>query len=218
MAEIILTAEADRPVGSAAARRLRRAGSIPAVVYGHGVEPLPVAVVGRDLRSALSTESGVNALLSLQVDGTSYLAMAREIQRHPVRRTVTHVDFQVVDRDQTMAADVTLTLVGEAIEVAHADGIVDQQLFSLPVKAKPGSIPTHLEVDISELTVGGSVRLEDVSLPPGVETELEPETVLVIGVASRVAARDEEGEGTGAPGGDGTGGGTDTSAAAGDEG
>ena len=218
MAEIILTAEAERPVGSAAARRLRRAGSIPAVVYGHGVEPLPVAVVGRDLRSALSTESGVNALLSLQVDGTSYLAMAREIQRHPVRRTVTHVDFQVVDRDQTMAADVTLTLVGEAIEVAHADGIVDQQLFSLPVKAKPGSIPTHLEVDISELTVGGSVRLEDVSLPPGVETELEPETVLVIGVASRVAARDEEGEGTGAPGGDGTGGGTDTSAAAGDEG
>lgn len=202
MAEITLLAEAGRPVGSRPARRLRHEGRIPAVVYGRGVEPLSVTVSGRDLRTALSTASGLNALLSLEVGETSYLAMAREIQRHPVRGTVTHVDFQVVDRDQTVAADVSIGLVGEAIEVNHADGIVDQQLFTLPVKAKPGQIPPHLEADISGLTVGSAVRVSDLALPDGVTTELDPETVVALGVPPRVqAAEAGEAEGEGAEAG-----------------
>src|SRR2546423_13625523 len=111
MPEIVLAAEAGRPVGSRPSGRLRHSGRIPGIVYGHGVDPLPVAVDGRDLRHALSTEAGLNALLNLQVDGTTHLTMAREIQRDPVRGTVTHVDFQIVRRDEVMAADVPVTLV-----------------------------------------------------------------------------------------------------------
>lgn len=201
MAEIVLVAEADRSVGSRHSRRIRRAGRVPAIVYGHGTEPVAVSVVGRDLRSALSSEAGLNALLSLQVDGRSHLTMAREIQRHPVRGTVMHVDFQVVDREQKVSADVTVNLVGEATEVAHADGVVEQQLFSLAIRARPEDIPPHLEADISGLTVGGSVRVSDVVLPEGVDTDLDPDTVVVTGVPPRVQLRSEEaGEGEEAEG------------------
>ncbi len=137
MAEITLDAEAGRPAGSRPARRLRAEGRIPAVVYGHGTDPLPVSVVGRELRAALSSEAGLNALLSLKVGGDSYLTMAREIQRHPVRGTVVHVDFQVVDREQTVSAEVPVNLVGEATEVDHADGVVDQQLQFVPARERP---------------------------------------------------------------------------------
>jgi large subunit ribosomal protein L25 len=192
MAEITLVAEAGRAAGSRPTRRLRAEGRIPAVVYGHGADPIAVSVVGRDLRAALSTEAGLNALLSLQVDGSSYLTMAREIQRHPVRGTVLHVDFQVVDREQQVSAEVPVNLVGEATEVDHADGVVDQQLFSLPVKARPEDIPSHVEVDISALTVGTSVRVSDVTLPAGVELDIDPDTTVVTGVPPRVQTRAEE--------------------------
>lgn len=192
MADNTLRAATGRPTGSAESRRLRRDGQVPAVVYGHGMEAVSVAVVGRELRNALSTEAGVNTVLDLEVDGKRYTAMAREIQRHPVRGTVLHVDFQVVDPNELVSADVQVVLTGDAIEVAHADGVVDQQLFTLPVKAKPADIPTSIEVDISGLTVGGSVRLSDISLPRGVETELDPETALVLGVPPRVQTRAEE--------------------------
>jgi large subunit ribosomal protein L25 len=192
MADITLVAEAGRPGGSRSARRLRTQGRIPAVVYGHGVAPVPVSVVGRELRTALSTEAGLNALLSLQVGDASYLTLAREIQRHPVRGTVLHVDFQVVDREQTVTAEVPVNLIGEATEVDHADGVVDQQLFSLPVKARPADIPTHLEVDISGLTVGASIRVSDIALPSGVEADVDQETAVVTGVPPRVQTRAEE--------------------------
>ncbi|HXW33458.1 MAG TPA: 50S ribosomal protein L25 [Acidimicrobiales bacterium] len=192
MAEIVLVAESGRQAGSRPARRLRASGRVPGVVYGRGTKPIPVSVVGRDLRTALTTEAGLNALLSLQVDGTSHLTLAREIQRHPVRGTVLHVDFQVVDREQKVSAEVPVNLIGEATEVAHADGVVEQQLFSLAVKARPEDIPPHLEADISGLTVGGAVRVSDVSLPAGVETDLDPDTVVVTGVPPRVQTRAEE--------------------------
>lgn len=194
MADITLAAERGRPVGSAASRRLRNQGRIPAVVYGHDADPLPISVVARELRAALSTEAGINALLSLRVDGGSdYLAMARDIQRHPVRHTVIHVDFQVVRRDEAVGADVALNLVGEAIEVAHADGIVEQQLFSVPVIAKPADIPNALEIDVSTLTVGESLRVADIVLPAGVEVDVDTDTVAVTAIPSRFARAGAEG-------------------------
>ncbi len=159
MAEITLAAEAGRPTGSGACNRLRAAGRIPAVVYGHGMEPLPISVEGRDLRSALTTESGLNALLSLDVDGDSHLALAREIQRHPVRHTVTHVDFQIVRRDEIVSAEVPITLVGESVQVSQNQGVVEQPLISLTVQATPGRIPNSIEVDISDLAIGDTIRV-----------------------------------------------------------
>lgn len=195
MAEISLTVETDRPRGSRPTRRLRTAGMTPGVVYGHGVEPLPVAVEARSLRAALSTQAGVNALLSLEVESpeagkTNLLTMAREIQRHPVRGAITHVDFLIVRRDEIMTSDVPVTLVGEALEVHRGDGMVDHQLFALVVQAVPARIPNEIAVDVSALAIGDTIRVGDVPLPDGVRTEVDRETPVVVGQPPQVREED----------------------------
>lgn len=194
MADIILEAHPGRPTGSSAARRLRREGRVPAVVYGTGADPVSVTVEARQLRAALSTPAGLNAVVTLQVDGASYPTLARELQRHPVRGTVQHVDFVIVDLRVETHADVPITLVGEAVELHRQDGVIDQQIFALTVRARPADIPAHLELDISGLTVGDSLRVSDLTLPSGVATDVDPEAVVVAGQASRVAAEVEEAE------------------------
>ena len=189
MPEVTLPAEIGRTTGSRAAGRLRSGGLIPGIVYGHGMDPL--AVEGRALRAALTTEAGLNALLSLQVGGTSHLTMAREIQRHPVRGTVMHVDFQIVRRDEVLSADVRITVVGEAEEVHRSDGLVEQQLYSLTVNATPDRIPHNIEVDVSALTIGDTIRVSDLRLPDGVTTDVDPEEPVVVAQASALAAEAE---------------------------
>ena len=169
-------------------RRLRREGKIPAVIYGHGTDPLPVAIVARELRIALNSEAGANQLLSLDTGSGTYLALAREMQRHPVAQTVTHVDFIIVRRDEVISADVPIVLVGEALEVQHGDGLVDQQMFTLAINALPTAIPSAIEADISELTIGGQVRVSDLSLPTGVTTDIDPESAVAIGQPPRVTS------------------------------
>jgi len=191
MEEVVLTAEAGRTTGSATARRLRGAGRIPAVLYGHGVDPQALAVEGRALRLALNTEAGLNALISLDVSGDRHLAMARQLQRDPVRGTVAHVDFVIVRRDEVVTVEVPVHLEGEASLVHREDGLVEQQLFSLTVNATPSSIPSHIEVDITNLGIGDAIRVGDLSLPSGVSTDVDPEEPVVAGQASRVSAEVE---------------------------
>ena len=193
MADVTLAAEVGRTLGSRATRRLRREGKIPGVIYGHGTDPVAVAVPARELRIALNGEAGANQLLSLETGTTTYLALAREMQRHPIAQTVTHVDFQIVRRDEVIAADVPIVLVGEALEVHHGDGLVDQQMFTLAINALPTAIPSAIEADISELTIGGQVRVSDLALPDGVTTDIDPESAVAIGQPPRVVT--EEGEG-----------------------
>jgi len=194
MAELSLAAEPRTDVGSRQTRRLRATGRIPAVVYGDGVGPLSVSVEARQFRQVLSTAAGLNAVLSVEVDGKVHTALAREIQRHPLRGTVSHVDFQVVDPDRPVSADVGVILTGEPVELQHQDGVLDQQLFSVTVRAKPSEIPQHFEVDITGLTIGNAVRIADLTIPAGVEIELDPETIIAAGQAPRVVrAEGEEG-------------------------
>ena len=200
MEEVSLVADVGRVKGSAEARRLRTGGKVPGVLYGHGIEPLSVAVGSRELRAALTSESGLNALISLEVDGQRHLAMARQLQRHPVRRSIDHVDFVVVRRDEVISAEVPVHLVGEALEIERADGLVEQQLFALVVHAKPGDIPNAIEVDISSLSIGEAIRVGDLTLPSGVTTEVDPEDTVVAGQASRVSTEVEEEEAEAAAG------------------
>lgn len=192
MAEVALVAEIGRPTGSSATRRLRRDGLIPGIIYGHGTHPVAVAVVAKELRIALSGDSGSNTLLSLQAGDQTFLTLAREMQRHPVRGTVTHVDFQIVRRDEVISADVPVTLIGEALEVQHGDGLVDQQLFTLPVRARPADIPTVIEVDVTDLIIGAAIRIADLKLPAGVETDMDDEAAIVVGQAPRVEVVEAE--------------------------
>jgi large subunit ribosomal protein L25 len=197
MAEITLIAEPGRTTGSSESRRMRSAGRVPAVVYGHGIDGISVSVEGRDLRHALSGEAGLNQLLSLKVGSDTHLALARSLQRHPVRHTVLHVDFQIVRRDEVISAEVPIVLIGESKSVEQEKGIVEHLLTSLTVNATPASIPSNIEVDISEMTLGESIRVGDLPLPSGVTTDVAPDDLVVMASATRAVAEEEAGEGDG---------------------
>ncbi|HXR53642.1 MAG TPA: 50S ribosomal protein L25 [Acidimicrobiales bacterium] len=186
MPEIVLEAQVGRSSGSRAARRLRREGLVPGTVYGHGAEPVSVTVGARELRNALSGDAGTNALLSLQAGNKTYLTLARELQRHPVKGSVTHVDFQIVRRDQIISAEIPVNLIGEAMEVQHGDGMVEQQLFTLPVRAFPADIPNFVELDISGLTIGAFLRVADLQLPEAVTVDIDPEVTVAAGLPPRL--------------------------------
>lgn len=190
MPDIKLVAEPGRPSGSSASRRLRAAGRIPAVVYGHGIEPIPVSVDSKDLRQALGSEAGARALLRLEIGDGEHLAMARQLQRDPVRHTVVHVDFQVVRRDEVISAEVPIVLVGEALAVTKNDGTVDQEMTVVSVKAKPADLPPNLEVDVSGLEIGDSIRAGDIVLPPGVELDEDGDSPVVVAHAPRAVVEE----------------------------
>jgi len=187
MSHATLTASTSRDQGSRGSRRLRLAGSIPAVVYGHGVTSLPISVDAKAFRTAVSGEQGLNSLIDLDADGQRFIVMAREIQRHPVRGTVAHIDFQVVDPNEPVIAEVPLHMIGDAVEVRHADWEVDQQMFSLEIRTRPDQIPTHIDVDISPLRVGTSIRVLDLELPSGVEPAGDANATVVTARQGRAA-------------------------------
>lgn len=203
MAEIQLVVEPGRPKGTGPSRRLRHDGRIPAVVYGHGIDPISVSVDARALRTALNGEAGSRALLDLRVGKERHLAVARQLQRHPVRHTVVHVDFQVVSRDEIISADIPVVLVGDPVAVHRGDGTVGQELTTLTVRARPAELPPTIEIDVSELEIGHSIRVADIRLPDGVETDTDPEQAVVSGLAPRVAALPEEGAAEAAEAGEG---------------
>lgn len=210
--QLLLAAETGRDEGTRSSRRLRRDGRVPAVVYGLEADPVTVSVAWPDLRAALTTDAGINAIITLSIDGTEQLSVVKDLQRHPVRRDVIHVDFLRVTADQQIEADVPVVLVGEAVEVTRANGMVDQTLYSLTVSAKPADIPDEIEVDISELVLGDSIRVADVVLPAGVTTEVDPEDSIATSLVTRstreamaadeaAEAAAEAGEGEGGEGG-----------------
>jgi large subunit ribosomal protein L25 len=196
MAEITLPAQTGRPTGSRPSGRLRAEGKVPATVYGLGGTAVSVSVGWRDLRHALTTEAGMNALINLEIDGhASELTIVKELQRHPIKRSVLHIDFLRVSRDVAIEVEVPIVLVGEAVELSREGGILDQSMFHLTVSAKPGSIPNELTVDISGLTIGDAVRVGDLTLPEGVETDVDAEEPIVIGQAPQAEEIPEPVEG-----------------------
>ena len=185
MPDIALTAEERAADGSRAARRLRAAGRIPGVLYGHGVAPTALSVDARELRAALSTDAGTNALFDLRVGSTTHLAIARALQRHPVRHRITHVDFQVVRRDELVPGEVPVHLTGEALAVTRQGGTIDHLIVAIPVHARPGEMPTAFELDIAELEFGMTLRVSDLVVPDSVQVDLDPETAVVVAHAPR---------------------------------
>lgn len=177
--QITLTAETGRPIGSRSSRRLRREGRVPAVVYGADTEPTAIAVQWSDLRAALITEAGMNALITLDVDGDERLTIVKDMQRHPVRRDVTHVDFIVIDRNKAIEVEVPVVLA--ETEDDHLKGLViDQNLFAVTVSAKPGTIPNEFLIDLAPLTVDEPIRAGQIELPEGVELLTDPEDAVVV--------------------------------------
>src|SRR4051794_11262979 len=164
MSEANLTAEARSETGKGAARRIRRSGLVPAVVYGLGADAQPVTVPARELQHILGGAAGTNTLITLRVNGSDQLALTREIQRDPLRGDLVHVDFVRVRADQTVTADVPLHLTGEAEGVGFG-GLLEQSLFTLPIEARPADIPNAIEHDVSALVIGDQLRVGEISVP-----------------------------------------------------
>lgn len=179
MASTVLVANTGRPTGSAASRRMRIADSIPGVLYGHGMDPVSVAVGRRDLRVALSGAAGLNTVLDLTVDGTVYPAIVKDLQRHPVRRTVSHIDFLQVNLDEEITVSVPLRLEGEAVAVANGGGLVDPAVDSIEVVTTPRTIPDEFVVDISTMEMDTVIRLSDIPMPAGVTATGDPDSPVV---------------------------------------
>jgi large subunit ribosomal protein L25 len=177
-----IAAEPRTEFGKGGARRTRRAGLIPAVLYGHGTAPRHLALPAREFAHALRT-SGSNALLTLVLDGGTELALPKAIQRNPIRGDYEHVDLILVRQGEKVHVDVPLVLTGEATR----DGLVDQQVTALAVEAEATHIPTQLTVSIEGLQVGDNVIAGKVELPRGVTLTGDPEQVLVAILAQPTA-------------------------------
>lgn len=183
----VLALQSGRGVGGGPATREREEGRIPGVVYGGGEDPIAVSTTRADLRQALGTEKGVNALLDVQLDGATFTGIVKELQRHPVRRDVLHFDVQRVAADKTLTVTIPVGLVGNAREVASAGGMIEQKLSIVKVRCRADSIPRELEVDVSQMTVGKSLQVRDLEVPEGVKVMTDPLKAIATAQLTRAA-------------------------------
>tara|TARA_B000000441_G_C21699890_1_gene325208 strand:+ start:125 stop:712 length:588 start_codon:yes stop_codon:yes gene_type:complete len=158
---------------------------VPGVLYGLGQDPEIFSVDYGELRGALTTDAGLNALIQLSINGTNQLTILKTLQRHPVKDEVIHVDFVRVDPKQELAVEVPIVLEGVAKKVTDQNGMVDQTMFSLSFLSLPDAIPNELTADVSELEINDAIRVSDVVLPEGVRTEVDPEEAIAVGTVTR---------------------------------
>jgi large subunit ribosomal protein L25 len=179
MSQTTLVAHTGRGTGTAKARRLRAEDQIPGVLYGQGMTPVSVAVARRDLRIALSGPAGFNTVLSLEVDGKTYPAVIKDVQRHPVKRTVNHIDFLQINMTELLHVSVPLHLHGEAKAVMAEGGLVDPAVDTIEVECTPNDMPNEFVVDITDMQPGDVIRLSALTMPKGVTALQDPDTVIV---------------------------------------
>jgi large subunit ribosomal protein L25 len=169
MDQITLRTESRTERGTRPAKRLRRTGQVPAVVYGRGIDPLTVSISARELYSALTTDAGLNALISLESDDADpILTVAREIQRDPVRGDITHVDLVKVSLDVAIQAEVSIDYVGTPTGVLEDGGFVEMIETSVLVEALPTEVPSSIPVAIDDLQVGDTLKVSDLPAVEGV--------------------------------------------------
>jgi large subunit ribosomal protein L25 len=187
--EVKIAAEARTEFGKGAARRSRREGRVPAVLYGHGTDTRHLSLPGHELMLALKTP---NVLLRLEgLTSGSELALPKAVQRDPVRGFLEHVDLILVRRGEKVTVDVPLRVSGE---IAPGDGMLNQLLVQIPVEADATNIPQGIDVSVEGLELGQAVHASDLTLPPGVTLQVEPDTLVLAVIAQQVAEEPEAGE------------------------
>jgi large subunit ribosomal protein L25 len=175
----LIVAQRDR-LGSAESRRLRREGVVPGVLYGDG-DPVPISIAERELRRALTGSAGLHSILDVEIDGkgSTHASILKEYQVDPVRGLVTHVDLQEVRLDRAISASVTVLLLGgEDAPGVREGGVLSQPLREVTVEALPLEVPEHLDIDVSGMEIGGTLRVSDLTAPEGVKLLDDPEMVV----------------------------------------
>ena len=188
-ATISATPRAD--TGKGVARKLRAAGEVPAVIYGHNRAAQSLTVNARELDRLLSRISAANTVVELGLEGATTRILIREIQRHPVRRHVLHVDFQELVAGEQVTVKVPLILVGTADGVRNGGGVLDQVLYSLEIQCDPSSMPNHIDVDVSNVGVGESLHVRELTIPAGVTVLDDPDAGVLTVQLNRAAIEQE---------------------------
>jgi large subunit ribosomal protein L25 len=184
VAEARIDAETRTEFGKGAARRTRRAGKIPAVLYGHGTDPQHLSLPELEFKRVVR-EQGRNAVITLNIGGRPQLALTKTVVTHPIRPYIEHVDLLVISRGEKVSVEVQIAIVGDA-----APGtLVTLELNTLEVEADVSNIPDHVEVSVEDLTVGTQIQASDVPLPEGTTLRADPELLVVNIVAAPTEAQ-----------------------------
>ncbi len=193
--------------GKGAARSLRRQGQVPAVIYGHGRDPLSLSLNARDLDKMLGHIQAESTVIEVTVGGQTAKTLIREIQRHPIKRQILHVDFQALVAGEKVTVNIPIVLNGIPEGVRLEGGVLDQTLREIEIEVDPSDIPDHVEIDVTNMVIGDSLHVSDIKVPAGVKVLDDPETSVAVLAAPRavieetpaVEAVEGAAEGTGEP-------------------
>ena len=194
MASAQLNATPRSDVGKGVARSLRREGKIPAVIYGHARTPQPLAIDQRELDRLLSHIAAESTVIELSFDGSTSRTLIREIQRHPFKPQILHVDFQELVAGEKVTVDVPIVLVGVPEGVRAEGGVLDQTMRELSIHVDPANIPSHIDVDVSALNIGNSIHVSDLTLPEGVEVLDDEDSTICVVSAPRAVVEETPAE------------------------
>lgn len=185
-----LAATTRSTTGKGAARTMRRAGRVPGIVYGHARAPQSLALDNHELDRLLEHISAENTVVELIVDGKSSRTLIREIQRHPFKRSIVHVDFQELVAGELVLVRIPIVLVGTPEGVRLEGGVMDQTLRELEIEVDPVNMPNHIDVSVEHLKIGESIHLSDITLPPGVTAMAEGDATIVVVSAPRAVVEE----------------------------
>lgn len=185
MATAQLSASARAAVGKGVARSLRREGRLPAVIYGHARQALSLSVSAREFDRLLERVAAENTVIELDIDGSMSRTLIREIQRHPVKRNVLHVDFQELVAGERVVVRIPLVLQGVPDGVRHSGGILSQVMQELECRVDPLNMPDHIDVDVTSIAIGHSIHVSEITIPEGIEVLDEPESTIAVVAAPK---------------------------------
>jgi len=188
MATAQLSASPRNTVGKGAARTLRSAGQIPAVIYGHAREPQALAIPTREFEKLLERVSAESTVIELTLDGGVARTLIREIQRHPYRKQILHIDFQELVAGEKVSVNVPILLTGTPEGVRLSGGILSQVMSELSVRVDPVNIPRRIEADVTNVAIGHSLHVSDLKVPEGVEVLDDAEATVAVVSAPKVEA------------------------------
>ena len=176
-----LIADYREDAGKGASRRLRHQGKVPAIIYGAGRPPRSLSFDHNKVMHQLASESFYSSVLNIKVGDKSQAAILKDVQRHPSKQQVLHLDFQRIVEDEVIRMNVPIHFIGGevAIGVKEGGGLVDQAMWELSVVCLPTKIPEKIEADVTELNIGDAIHVKDIVLPEGVITKHDPEAILV---------------------------------------
>jgi large subunit ribosomal protein L25 len=195
MATASLIGEKRTETGKGIARKLRAAGRVPAVVYGHAREPQALSLTTRELEKLLSTISTGSTVVELTLGGATTKTLIREVQRHPFKKQILHVDFQELVAGEKVSVEIPLVFVGVPEGVRLSGAILEQILHSIEVLVDPSNIPNHIDVDVTSLAMGHSLHVRELALPAGLEVLTDEDATVCAVAAPRAAVEETPAEG-----------------------